>query len=107
MVLNSEALSEELGALWWPLWQRSQPFLAVSGPEGWLELKATGPDVCFPVQMRIFGEWLQNKAQTQTLCTLCKFPVCLYNWQQLGIVPSVQTSLLAELFLLCMWWVRG
>lgn len=103
MVLNSEALREELGVLRWPLWQHSQPFLAVSGHEGQLELKATGPDICFPVQMRIFGEWIQNKAQTQTLCTLCKFPACLYNRQPLGIVPSVQTSPSAELFLLCMW----
>jgi hypothetical protein len=47
MVLNSGALGKELGVLRWPLWQSSQPCLAVSCPEGQLQLKATGLDICF------------------------------------------------------------
>ena len=41
-------------------------------------------DICFQEEMWIFGEWLQNKPQTQALCKLCKF-LFIYiignNWE--------------------------
>lgn len=97
MVLNSRALSKELGVLQCPLRQNSQPWLVVSCSERQLQLKATIQISAFMNKCASSRSGFKVKPTAQTLCILCKF---MFDYIQLATTENrnlCSKSLLAEL----------